>query len=786
MSDSDAPHAREGATGGHHPDLAAALLRIGASLELETVLADVVEATRALTGARLGAIVTVDETGTPRNFVTSGFTPEQDRTMRAWSDGLQLFAHLRDLNGPLRVPDIAAYARDLGLSTDVLLPRTRAFQATVMRHRGHYVGSFFLADRADGEPFTPADEEILVLFAAQAAAAVANARSYRAEQRARADLEALIETSPVGVAVFDLAEGRPISVNREARRIVEPLRLPERTAEQLLEVLTCRFADGREIALGEFPLAAVFERARSVRAQEVELSVPDGRRVTVLVNATPNLAEDGSVVSVVVTMQDLAQLQELERMRAAFLGMVGHELRAPLAAIKGSAATVLGRARRYGVAEIEQFFRIIEEQADRMDALIGDLLDAGRIEAGTLAVAPQASEVAELADRARTTFLLGGDRHRVVVDLPADLPPVMADRERILQVLTNLLGNAARHSPPAAPIRIEAVRDGTHVAVAVIDEGRGLTPDKLSRLFQKYAPEEDGVGGGLGLAICKGLVEAHGGRIRAESGGPGQGARFTFTLPTADAGAAAAPLSPAPPPPDHAERPRILALDDDPETLRVVRDALSEAGFATIVTGDHEGLAELLRTEKPALVLLDLMLPGTDGIELMRAVPELADLPVVFISGYGRDETVARALEAGAEDYIVKPFSPTELVARVRAALRRRADPQPFVLAGLAIDYDRREVTLDGRPLELTATEFDLLRALSLDAGRTVTYETLLRRVWAGRKGARPKTVRAYVQRLREKLGDDAQRSTYIVTELRVGYRMPRPEDIAATPPEDG
>ena len=120
------------------------------------------------------------------------------------------------------------------------------------------------------------------------------------------------------------------------------------------------------------------------------------------------------------------------------------------------------------------------------------------------------------------------------------------------------------------------------------------------------------------------------------------------------------------------------------------------------------------------------MLPGTDGIELMRTVPELADLPVIFISGYGRDETIARALEAGASDYIVKPFSPTELTARIRAALRRRADPQPFVLGDLAIDYDRRQVTVAGREVELTPTEYELLRILSLNAGRVTTSETLL------------------------------------------------------------
>ena len=606
---------------------------------------------------------------------------------------------------------------------------------------------------------------------------------YREERRARADLEALVETSPVGVAVFDAGTGAVLSFNREAQRIVENLRNPGQPPEDLLQVLICRHADGREIALGELPMAAVLSNAETMRAEELELSVADGRSVTVLVNVTPIRAENGTVASVVVAMQDLAPLQELERMRAAFLGMVSHELRAPLAAIKGSAATVLGRSRVYGATEIEQFFRIIEEQADRMEGLIGDLLDAGRIEAGTLTVAPERAEVADLADRARTTFVSGGARHRIVVDLPPDLPRVMADRERVVQVLNNLLGNAARHSSASLPLRIEAVHAGTHVAIAVVDEGRGIAPERLAQLFRKYASEGDGgrgVGGGLGLAICKGLVEAHGGRIRAESGGPGRGARFTFTLPAADesvAGPGGPARNAASAHRDGAERPRVLAVDDDPEMLRLVRNALADAGYAPLGTGDPGELAHLLATEKPVLVLLDLMLPGTDGIELMQQVPGLADVPVLFISGYGRDETVARALEAGAEDYIVKPFSPTELVARVRAALRRRADPEPFVLGKLAIDYDRRRVTLGGGPVELTATEYELLRVLSLNAGRVSTYDALLRQVWGGRIGANAGIVRAYVKRLRRRLGDDPRRAVYIQTELRVGYRMPRPDD---------
>ena len=620
-----------------------------------------------------------------------------------------------------------------------------------------------------------------MLFAAQAATAIANARIYRAERRARADLEALIETSPVGVVVFEARTGALVSLNREAARIVQDLCGPGQSAEQLLGVITCRRADGREIALDRLPLARALDRAETVRAEEVVLSVPDGRRVTTLINATPIRDPDGpddALASVVVTLQDLAPLQEIERMRAEFLGMVSHELRAPLTSIKGSAATALRAARLVAPAEVAQLFRIIDEQADRMDSLIGDLLDAGRIDTGTLSVAPEPSDVAALVDQARGTFISGGGRHTVRIDLPPDLPRVMADRQRLVQVLNNLLANAARHAPDSAPIRIAAEREGLYVAVSVADEGRGIAPDQLGQLFRKYTTAGDrkgGLGSGLGLAICKGLVEAQGGRIRAESGGVGLGARFTFTIPVAEA-TSDRPAPARPGLPGHApDAVPILVVDDDPETLRHLRDTLAEAGYAPLVTGDPGAVARIIRAEKPQLVLLDLMLPGTNGVELMQTVPELADLPVIFISGYGRDETIARALEAGAEDYVVKPFSPTELTARIRAALRRRANPVPFVLGDLAIDYDRRRVSVAGRPVTLTPTEYDLLRALAQGAGRVLTHEDLLRQVWARRGTANPKIVRAYVKRLRHRLGDDATRPAWIFNERGVGYRMARP-----------
>ena len=734
------PASRAEDSGDHDSAVIAAILRIGASLDLDTVLQEVVDSARALTGARFGVLVGVDAAGRIEEFVTSGFTAAEKEEMTAWPDGPWLFEHLRGLGAPIRLSDLAAYTRAMGFSSELMPSKT--MQRAPLRHRDMDVGNFFLAEKENGREFTSDDEEVLTLFAAQAATAIANARAHREERRARADLETLIETSPVGVVVLDAKTGEPVTFNKEARRIVDGLSTPGGTAAQLREMITCRRADGREIALAEFPMAQVLSTGETVRAEEITLTVPDGRSVTTLVNSTPILADDGSVLSVVVTLQDLGPLEALERMRAEFLGIVSHELRTPLISIKGSTATVLGASSAPDPAEMLQFFKVIDDQADRMRGLIGELLDHGRIVTGTLSVSPEPVGVATLVDQARSTFESGAGRHALTIDLPEDLPRVLADRARIVQVLGNLLSNAAKYSPEASPIQIDAALDGTHVMVSVTDKGRGVPPDRLPHLFRKYAPPVGGdrgrgVGGaGLGLTICKGRVEAHGGRIWAESGGVGQGTRFSFTVPVAEepdttaTGLAAANRGVAPERPEQA---RILVVDDDPQMLRYVRDAFVEAGYTLIVTGDPDEVADLVRQHKPGLVLLDLVLPGTDGIALMHRIPELADLPVIFISAYGRDETIVRALDAGAADYIVKPFSPSELLARVRAALRRVAGPTPFVLGDLTIRYDERRVAVKRRPVQLTPTEYELLRVLSINAGRVLTHESLLRQAWSRR-----------------------------------------------------
>ena len=767
--------------------LSEASLRINESLDLDEVLQGVLDSARSLTRSSYALITTLDPSGQVDDFQVSGMSPEEAERLWEMPGGLRFFEYLSALPGPLRVADFAGHTGPLGLPEFRPPVPVSSFLAAPIRHRGVSVGNIHVAKGEPGDEFSREDEETLAMFASQVALVVANARRHRDEMRARAGLETLIDTSPVGVAVFDMRAGAAVSFNREARRIVDGLRRPDQTPEELLALLTVRRADGRNVSLEEFPLAQVLGTSETVRAEEIVMEVPDGRSITVLLNATPIRSEEGKVESVVVTMQDMTPLEEMERLRAEFLGMVSHELRTPLTSIRGSATAMLDATADLDPAELRQFLRIIVDQSDSMRDLIGDLLDVARIETGTLPVSPEPADLAALVDRARSIFLNSGGRNNLDIDLAPDLPMVLADRRRIVQVIGNLLSNAARHSPESSTIRVAAVREGVHVEVSVADEGRGIPAERLPHLFRKFSREDDDPGGdtGLGLAICKGIVEAHGGRIWAESDGPGLGTKFTFAVPAVDGTATERLLTASVKRQESEERRPILVVDDDPQTLRSVRRALSEAGFHPMVTADPEEALSVVEENRPGLVLLDLVLPDADGIALMRDILGIAEVPVIFISAYGRDRVVAQAFDAGATDYIVKPFSSTELIARVRAALRRSVGPylseplEPFVLGDLTIHYAERLVTVAGRAVQLTATEYRLLVELSVNAGRVLTHDQLLRRVWGPKKPGDLRALRTHLRRLRSKLGENASNPTYIFAEPRVGYRMPKGDERA-------
>ncbi len=598
----------------------------------------------------------------------------------------------------------------------------------------------------------------------------------------RRRLTALVESSPVGVMVVDAATRTFASVNQEAKRILGMSPEPGTSLVRYHEVAIYRRTDGEKYEGRERPLARALDRGEVVRAEEILFDLPDGRTVTTLVNATPIYSDDGGIVSAIAVIQDMTPLEEVERLRNDFLAMVSHELRTPLTTIKGCTSVVLGSSDPVDISEMLQYFRMIDEQSDNLRSLVNNLLDMTRIEAGALSVTPKPTDIVSLIEEAKVAFLRRGARNTVEVDLDPDLPLVAADGRRMIQVMDNLLSNASKYSPEPSTIRVTGSRGGLHVAISVTDEGRGIPSEHLAGLFRKFS-RVDAVGGernvageGLGLAICKGIVEAHGGRIRAESEGRDRGTRITFTIPEAveaaqeptGDGRASAPVGQVP----------ILAVDDEPQVLWLLRNILSEHGYRLFGAGSPDEAMRLLEEERPHLVLLDLMLPGASGFELMDRVREVSEAPIIFLSANDQEENVVKALSMGADDYVIKPFSTTELLARIESSLRKRGAAgtamarEPFDLGDLAIDYADRSVTVAGSPVRLSATEYKLLLELSTNAGRAMTRDQIMQQVWGSEYSGETDLLRATIKNLRRKLGDDAGDPSYIFTEPRVGYRM--------------
>ena len=644
------------------------------------------------------------------------------------------------------------------------------------------IGAVRIYEKEGSGEFTSEDEQALQIIAPHATLAISNAVQYWSDRRTKAELEALVDVSPIGVVVFDVHSGGPLAVNQESRRMFSAFFNDGRPLEQILREATLRRSDGREMPLSEVPTGQASGPSETVRAEQVQVRNSDGLSVSALMNVTPIRLDDGEVVSVVVTFQDLTRKAGTERLRSDLLGLVSHELRTPLTTIKGSAATALGSSLPLDAAEMRQFFRIIDQQAYHLRSLIRNLHDLARIEDGTLSISMIPCEVVEILNQARYTFEGVTQSGAVEIRSGAGLPLVAADKQRVLQVLNSILSYASKFSSGSSPIRMGVRQDGEVLEVAVEYDSRGFPSTDLSTLFERdIRSGEEGVpeAHDLDLSVCKGIVEAHSGRIWFDSAGRGQVGKFAFTLPAVEEtredgdqrrkqvlGAAVPDL------------PQILVLDNDPQTLVYTRDALIAAGFSALVTGSPDEAYRLLEDERPQAILLDLMIPGMEGMEVIERIPKVVDVPVIFLSDRGREHDVERAFEKGGDDYIVKPFLASELIARIRAAIRKRelqGQPKPsevFRLGEVSLNYGERSVSVGGRPVQLTATEYKLLFEFSISGGRVLTHDQLLRRVWGISYEGDTRLLRAFVKSLRRKLGDDAGSPSYIFTEPGVGYRL--------------
>ena len=377
-----------------------------------------------------------------------------------------------------------------------------------------------------------------------------------------------------------------------------------------------------------------------------------------------------------------SQAETANRAKDEFLAMLGHELRNPLAPI----VTALHLMARRGGDEMAMERRIIERQVAHLLRLVDDLLDVSRIARGKIQIEREPVDMKAVVERALELTQPALERRARAVEVDVPLQPVLVagDPVRLAQVLSNLLTNAVKFTPPDERVALRLREDDGGVEIAVEDNGSGISPELLPRVFDLFTQGEQGIdrhagGLGLGLAIVRTLVQLHGGTVSAHSDGPGRGSRFVVRLPAAEA--PLAPLAPARPARPVVRRGgRVLLVDDNGDAADMLGELLRDAGHEVCIAADGPAALAALDSFAPELALLDIGLPGMDGYELagrLRADPRTDGLRIVALTGYGREPDRARALATHFDEHLVKPVTAERLLDVAARLLDDAADTEP-------------------------------------------------------------------------------------------------------------
>jgi CheY-like chemotaxis protein/two-component sensor histidine kinase len=360
------------------------------------------------------------------------------------------------------------------------------------------------------------------------------------------------------------------------------------------------------------------------------------------------------------------------RAKDEFLAMLGHELRNPLAPI----LTALHLMKLQGPEGSERARNVIERQVKHLARLVEDLLDVSRIARGQVALELEPTELASVVAGGIEMAgpLLEQHAHTLVVDVPRHGLVVDGDSARLAQVVSNLLANAAKYTPPSGRITLRAWQEGDQVVLSVADTGIGMAPDVLPRVFDVFVQGRQSIdrsqgGLGIGLTIVRNLVERHGGTVSARSGGLGQGSEFVVRLrrsandrlPRGTGAGGPASLA--------RSGIRILIVDDNVDAAATLTQALTHLGYHARFAHDAPTALRVADELRPDIAFLDLGLPVMDGYELaarLRALPGLAGMHLVALTGYGQDADRARTLHAGFHHHLVKPVAMEELEAVIR------------------------------------------------------------------------------------------------------------------------
>ncbi len=509
---------------------------------------------------------------------------------------------------------------------------------------------------------------------------------------------------------------------------------------------------------------------------------------------------NGNRMSWAGIVRDQARYSRTDDNQSILLGMMSERIRVPYAEVRGLVQTLSEQHSRFTHRERSRFLRQIEASVERMGYLWDNILEMYNLQASGLSFSPEQVDLYELIQRMVDSRAFADYRRFIQIEAPSNLPLVEVDELRLEQAILNVLRNAIQYSPRGATISLRLESEGEAVRLTVRDQGVGIPADQIEQVFSPFFHASNNTneeGSGLGLHLAHEVVARHGGSMALDST-LGKGTTVSIVLPIK----AQADLNWMPPalptatvtePVIEAVRPAevrhpanstgrrvserpmqtVMMIEGRSTIVERLRDKMDDEYEVIVYTSPEEALRDV-NSIRLDLIFLDANLAEANGLDICERLCKRTEVPIIMLADEPSEAEKVRALMIGADDYIANPISDEELVARVNVIFKRRRIPdrtrEPLDLGNLFVDFARREVFLENKPLELTRIEYDLLHTLAVNQGQVLTHKQLLEKVWGPEYQAETQYLWVNVSRLRKKLEPTPDSPRYIHTQPGVGY----------------
>ncbi|MEO8610185.1 MAG: response regulator [Chloroflexota bacterium] len=495
------------------------------------------------------------------------------------------------------------------------------------------------------------------------------------------------------------------------------------------------------------------------------------------------------------TVRDNQRSRSLFGSQTLLMDVMAERIRVPYAQVRGLITTLNEQHSRFTHRERARFLRQIEESVESLGHLWDNFLEMYNLEVSGLSLSREEVDLYEIVQRVLDSRAFAEYRRQIQVEAPARLPLVALDELRLEQAISNVLHNAARFSPKGSVIILRIEHQGEEVQISVVDQGAGIPADQMDRVFEPFFQASNNTsedGAGLGLYLAREVIYRHGGNIWIESTiGRGTTVRIALPVSLSDEIRVAPPLPQGIPVrrqevPEPVERvssgrrvtdrppQTIMSVEGSSTLIARLREKLEDQGYELIPFRSGEEALRDVNSVRLDLILLDVNLVDANGLDICERMCKRTEVPIILLADEASEPEKVRALMLGADDYISKPISDEELMARVNVIFKRRRIPdrtrEPLDLGNLYIDFARREVFLANKPLELTRIEYDLLHTLAVNQGQVLTHKQLLEKVWGPEYQAETQYLWVNVSRLRKKLEPTVDSPRYIHTQPGVGY----------------